>query len=50
MIATSALRIGVDIDGIRIVVHMDRPHGIMDHLQEVGRARHSGEVVRSVVV
>ena len=50
MIATSALGTGVDIDGIRIVVHIGRPHGIMDYVQEVGRAGRSGEVVQSIVV
>ena len=50
MIATSALGTGVDIDGIRNVVHMGRPHGIMDFVQEVGRAGRSGEPVQSIIV
>ena len=50
MIATSALGTGVDIDGIQTVVHMNRPHGIMDYVQEVGRAGRSGETVRCVIV
>ena len=50
MIATSALGTGVDIDGIRLVVHLGRPHGIMDFVQEVGRAGRNGESVRSQIV
>jgi len=50
MIATSALGTGVDIDGIRLVVHLSRPHGIMDFVQEVGRAGRSGDIVRSPVL
>lgn len=50
MIATSALGTGVDIGGIRIVVHLGRPHGIMDFVQEVGRAGRSGEPVESRIL
>lgn len=50
MIATSALGTGVDIGGIRLVLHLSRPHGIMDFVQEVGRAGRKGESVESVVV
>lgn len=50
MVATSALGTGIDVDGIRLVVHMDRPHGIMDYVQEVGRAGRNGEPVQSIVV
>ena len=50
MIATSALGTGVDINGIQTVVHLSRPHGIMDFVQEVGRAGRSGEPVQSTIV
>ena len=50
MIATSALGTGIDVNDIRFVVHMDRPHGIMDYVQEVGRSGRDGENVRSIVV
>jgi superfamily II DNA helicase RecQ len=50
MVATSALGTGVDIAGIRLVVHLGRPHGIMDFVQEVGRAGRGGERVESRVV
>lgn len=50
MIATSALGTGVDIDGIRLVVHLNRPHGVMDFVQEVGRAGRSGDTIRSHVL
>jgi ATP-dependent DNA helicase RecQ len=50
MIATSALGTGVDIDSIRLVVHLSRPHGIMDFVQEVGRAGRNGDPVRSLVL
>ena len=50
MVATSALGTGIDINGIQFVVHMDRPHGIMDYVQEVGRAGRNGEQVQSIIV
>jgi superfamily II DNA helicase RecQ len=50
MIATSALGTGVDINSIRNVIHMGRPHGIIDFVQEVGRAGRNGEPVQSVIV
>ncbi len=50
MIATSALGTGVDIDDIRLVVHLNRPHGVMDFVQEVGRAGRSGDAIRSHVL
>ena len=50
MIATSALGTGVDISGIRTVVHLGRPHGIMDFVQEVGRAGRRGESVQSSIL
>lgn len=50
MVATGALGTGVDVPGIQLVVHVGRPRGIIDFVQEVGRAGRSGERVRSVVV
>lgn len=50
MIATSALGTGVDIGGIRTVVHLGRPHGIIDFVQEVGRAGRGGEPVQSSIL
>ena len=50
MIATSALGTGVDINGIQTVVHLNRPHSIVDFVQEVGRAGRSGEPVQSTIV
>jgi superfamily II DNA helicase RecQ len=50
IVATSALGTGVDIAGIQIVIHLGRPHGIIDFVQEVGRAGRTGEPVQSTVV
>jgi len=50
MVATSALGTGVDVPGIRVVVHLGRPHGIIGFVQEVGRAGRGGERVQSTIV
>ncbi|KAK4964901.1 hypothetical protein LTR28_003563, partial [Elasticomyces elasticus] len=50
MVASSALGTGVDVPGIRVVVHLGRPHGIVDFVQEVGRAARDGETVQSTIV
>ncbi len=38
IIATSALRTGVDFPGIVFVLHVGLPHGMIDYAQESGRA------------
>ena len=52
IVATTALGTGIDVSGINLVVHLGRPHGIVDFVQEVGRAGRAGEAeaARSVVV
>ena len=45
--STSALGVGVDILGVRFTLHVDQPWGMVDFVQETGRAR---EEAMSVVV
>jgi hypothetical protein len=51
IVATSALGTGIDVAGVELVVHFGRPHGIIDFVQEAGRAGRAGvEQARSIVV
>ena len=51
IVATSALGTGVDVAAVALVLHFGRPHGIVDFVQEVGRAgRACGSPARSIVV
>lgn len=49
MVATSALGAGIDVQGIRLVVHLHMPDGLLDFAQEVGRAGWDGASVRSIL-
>ncbi|KAK2684950.1 hypothetical protein QWA68_016472 [Fusarium oxysporum] len=49
--ATTGLGTGIDIEGIVAVVHMEKPYGLVDFVQQTGRGgRRAGEVVKSIVV
>jgi superfamily II DNA/RNA helicase len=49
--ATTGLGTGIDIEGIVAVVHMEKPYGLVDFVQQIGRGgRRAGEVVRSVII
>ncbi|KAF4340723.1 recq family helicase [Fusarium beomiforme] len=49
--ATTGLGTGVDIEGIVAVVHMEKPYGLVDFVQQIGRGgRRAGEVVRSIII
>ncbi|KAK7583650.1 hypothetical protein V3481_012931 [Fusarium oxysporum f. sp. vasinfectum] len=49
--ATTGLGTGIDIEGIVAVVHMEKPYGLVDFVQQTGRGgRRAGEVVRSIIV
>ncbi|EYB28035.1 hypothetical protein FG05_30289 [Fusarium graminearum] len=49
--ATTGLGTGIDIEGIVVVVHMEKPYGLVDFVQQTGRGgRRAGEVVRSVII
>jgi superfamily II DNA helicase RecQ len=51
IVATTALGTGVDVAGINTVIHLGRPHRIVDFAQEVGRAgRAEGEAAQSTIV
>ncbi len=44
IVATAALGAGVDLPGIRHVLHLDAPTGLLDYAQETGRAGRDGGV------
>ena len=45
IISTSALGVGVDIPRIRFTLHVERPWGMVDFVQESGRMRAGGKSV-----
>jgi len=49
-VATGALGTGVDIEGIEEVIHMEMPYGMIDFMQEAGRAGRAGEEVTSRIL
>lgn len=51
IVATSGLGTGIDIEGIVAVVHMERPWGLVDFVQQTGRGgRRAGEDMVSVIM
>ena len=50
MLATGALGVGVNVNGILWVFHWGLPTGMIEFDQEVGRGGRGGEVVRSVIL
>ena len=50
MVATTALGTGVSYPGVMLVVHVGLPYGLIDFLQESGRAGRGGEQVDSLVL
>ena len=50
IVATSALGIGVNIEGIIYVIHVDWPYGLTSFVQQSGRGGRNGEVSDSVVI
>jgi superfamily II DNA helicase RecQ len=50
IVATRALRTGVNIKGIVYVIHINRPYGLTSFVQQSGRGGRNGEVSKSIVV
>ena len=50
LFATGALGAGVDVSGIKAVIHIGCPYGMINFDQEVGRGGRGGEVVTSVIL
>ena len=50
LVGTNAFGTGVDFPNVRCVIHYGRPHGLVDFLQESGRAGRAGEFVKSIVL
>jgi superfamily II DNA helicase RecQ len=49
LVCTSALSIGIDIPSIKFTLHVEQPWGIIDFVQESGRARKEGQAVLLIV-
>lgn len=51
IVATTGLGTGIDIQGVRIIVHSEAPYGLVDFLQQTGRAgRGAGDIAESITV
>jgi superfamily II DNA helicase RecQ len=48
-VCTSALGVGIDIPSVKFTLHVDQPWGMIDFVQESGRARKEGQAVLLVV-
>jgi superfamily II DNA helicase RecQ len=50
IVAIVALKLGIDISNIRVVVHFDPPDSLIDLAQESGRAGRDRKASRSIVL
>lgn len=50
IVATAALGTGIDVPGIKHVIHLEAPYSIIDYAQEAGRAGRAGERVQAEVI
>lgn len=50
MIATSALGAGINIAGVKCVIHVDKPYGLIQFGQESGRASREGQDALSIIM
>lgn len=50
IVATGALGTGVNIEGIRYVIHVSRPYGLTSFVQQSGRSGRNGEVSKSIII
>ena len=50
LFATGSLGAGVDISGIKYIIHVGKPYGMIDFDQEVGRGGRNGEPVESIIL
>ncbi|KAL2211177.1 P-loop containing nucleoside triphosphate hydrolase protein, partial [Sarocladium strictum] len=50
IVATAALGTGIDVPGIKHIIHLEAPYSIIDYAQEAGRAGRAGERVQAEVI
>ena len=48
--ATSALRLGVDLPNVSLVIHHGPPYTLIEYSQESGRAGRNGKLSHTVIV
>jgi superfamily II DNA helicase RecQ len=50
IVAISALGIGINIEGIIYVIHVDRLYGLTSFVQQLGYGGRNGEVSDSIII
>ena len=50
IVATAALGTGIDVPGIRHIIHLEALHSIIDYAQEARRAGRAGESVQAQII
>ncbi|KAM0700964.1 hypothetical protein Q7P35_011323 [Cladosporium inversicolor] len=50
VVASGSFNMGIDIAGIRLIVHMDKPRNIRDYGQGSGRAGRDGLASRAIII
>ncbi|KAI9763633.1 MAG: hypothetical protein M1840_000347 [Geoglossum simile] len=50
IVATGALGTGIDMGGVVGVVHVDRPYGLIDMVQQAGRGGRNGQESSAIVI
>jgi superfamily II DNA helicase RecQ len=50
VVASGSFNMGIDIAGIRLIVHMDEPRNMRDYGQGSGRAGRDGLVSRAIII
>ncbi|KAL7271177.1 hypothetical protein RUND412_006082 [Rhizina undulata] len=50
IVATSALGAGIDIPGVRVIIHINKPGKLIDFVHESGRAGRDGKPSKSIVI
>jgi len=50
VVATGALGTGIDIEGVVYIIHIDRPYGLTNFVQQSGRGGRGGEISDSIII
>jgi hypothetical protein len=50
IVATAVLGSGINVPGIKVIIHLDPPYSLIDYSQEGGRGGRDGEQVKAIMV
>jgi superfamily II DNA helicase RecQ len=50
IVATAVLGSGINVPGIKVIIHLDPPYSLIDYSQEGGRGGRDGERVKAIIV